>query len=547
MLWTRAQEGSRRPLELRFEIAHDASFDDLVLAGVTSTGPERDWTVKVDVRDPSLRPFTSYRYRFVLGDAASPTGRFRTLPAADQALGRLTLGQLSCQDHTNGWFTALRWLAREDVDYVLHLGDFIYETPGGAAFQVDGPPGRRLRLPSGRDRAETLDDYRFLHREYRRDADLRRLLGRHTLLAIWDDHEFANDGYGPYDTDTDDEAANLDPARRAAATRAWTEYLPVGPPDDAADDDPHTRVYRGFRFGRLAELALTDERQYRDAHPCGVAESQRYATRGCPERLDPGRTMLGDRPARLVRTGRLARTDAAWRLWGNETMVMPLVVPGWLGHLLHPAGERPDGDVLLSLDQWDGFPAERAALARIFAGLDDVVVLTGDLHSFVAGTLPLEADRGRVAPRRGLLHDRLGQREQPRRGRTCTHQRLDTGARPAAASGRPAAAPRRPRRAAAARQPAPAVLQLPGARLQRRDPHAGRGALRHAPGRAGGPTRRGGAHAADLPGTARRAGAAAGVTRRGAGLCTGLVSPGPNRASREWEPACQESRDGSRS
>ena len=154
---------------------------------------------------------------------SSRTGRCRTLPHPEAHLARLRLGYVSCQDFTSGRFHVLRKLAEADVDHVIHLGDYIYETVSDPDFQQRGPRDRRLLLPGGRTRAETLDDYRWLYRAYRSDPDLQRLHERHTVIAIWDDHEFANDCYGVHDTDSPDEAANADPRRRAAASQAWSE------------------------------------------------------------------------------------------------------------------------------------------------------------------------------------------------------------------------------------------------------------------------------------------------------------------------------------
>lgn len=389
ILWTAVAPSRAGPVTVHWEVARDPAMSGIVAGGRAVASAAHDWTVKVRLRSPGLTPFTTYWYRFRVGDAASRTGRLRTLPDPATALGGLRLGYVSCQDFTAGRFTALRALADADVDYVLHLGDYIYETVSDPGFQRRGPRGRRLTLPGGRVRAETLDEYRWLYRTYRADGDLQRLHERHTMIAIWDDHEFANDGYGIHDTDTADEAANADPVRRSAASQAWSEYLPA---DVAFDPDAppleQIRIYRSFVFGDLAELVVTDERLYRDGPPCGLEQSQRYATRGCGGEAAPGRTMMGE-AQRAWMLRRLTTSTRRWKLWGNETMVMPFRLPGWLAHRLHPHdGDVPMlGDVYVSLDQWDGYQAERALVTDALAGVDGLVVLTGDLHTFVSGTL----------------------------------------------------------------------------------------------------------------------------------------------------------------
>jgi alkaline phosphatase D len=395
ILWTRVAGSTTASLTVTWRVALDPALRDVVATGSARAGADTDWTVKVRVRDQALRPATTYWYRFEALGVHSRVGRCRTLPSPDGSLDRLRLGCVSCQDFTSGRFGALRELATTDVDYVLHLGDAIYETVSDPDFQRRGPRDRMLRLPGGAVRAETLADYRWLHRRYRRDPDLQRLLERHTVIAIWDDHEFANDCYGVHDTDTDDEAANADPARRSAATRAWTEYTPadvVFDPEAAPTDQ--VRIWRSFTFGDLAELVVTDERLHRDGPPCGLARADRYATRGCPAIRDPGRTMLGNEQ-RAWLVDRLTSSTRRWKLWANETMVMPLRLPGWLASRLHPhSGDVPMLDaVYVSLDQWDGYQAERAHLTDALVDVDDLVVLTGDLHSFIAGTLRTEDGR----------------------------------------------------------------------------------------------------------------------------------------------------------
>ncbi|CAN5820622.1 alkaline phosphatase D family protein [soil metagenome] len=394
-LWTALPVSPTAPVTVGWRVATDPAMRDVVATGTATAGADTDWTVKVRVRDAALSPATTYWYRFTAFGVTSRAGRCRTLPDPATPLDRLRLGYLSCQDFTSGRFHALAALAAADVDYVVHLGDYIYESLSDPRFQRRGPTDRRLRLPDGRTRAETLADYRWLYRRYRRDPDLQRLHERHTVIAIWDDHEFANDGYGIHDTDTTDEPANADPQRRSAASQAWSEYLPADVDfDPAADPLDQLRIYRRFVFGDLAELVLTDERLYRDGPPCGLERAQRYATTGCAGQRDPDRTMLGDAQRQWL-VDHLTTSTRRWKLWGNETMVMPLRLPGWLAKRLHPhEGDVPMlSDVWVSLDQWDGFQAERSVLTDALADVDGLVVLTGDLHSFIAGTL--RTDDGR--------------------------------------------------------------------------------------------------------------------------------------------------------
>ncbi len=383
VLWTRvAADG---PVQVAYEVAGDRAFTSPVLRGEVTTGPETDHTVKVQVASPALRPFTTYYYRFILDGVASRTGRCKTLPAPGSSPLRIRLGYTSCQDFTNGYYTALRWLARENLDYVVHLGDYIYETTSASSFQGGGPPDRQLRLPGGGTRAETLEDYRFLYRTYRSDPDLQRLHERHTVIAVWDDHEFANDGYRDFDIDTPDEAANHAPQRRRDANQAWVEYQPACVfYDPSLPPTEGIRIYRSFAFGDLAELVLTDERLYRDGPPCGLALDARYFATGCGAERARDRTMLGAAQRDWL-LERLTTSPARWKIWGNETMVMQFRL---LGRLVAPGG------LYVNLDQWDGYQAERAQIVRALreAGTRNVAVITGDLHSFVAGYIRSDFD-----------------------------------------------------------------------------------------------------------------------------------------------------------
>lgn len=439
VLWTRVDPGVERMKEqlVGYEISADRNFRKPLLRGVAKTGPERDYTVKVQIAGrKELRPFSVYYYRFIHGRWASRTGRFKTLPEPDQQVPALALGYVSCQDYTNGYYTAFAHLAQEDVDYVVHLGDYIYETTS-AGFQ--GGQVRTISLPGGSDRARTLSDYRFLYRTYRSDRNLQKVQENFAMIAIWDDHEFANDCYQAYDDDTSDPKKNFAPRRRKNASRAWAEYMPVGVPFEAeAGALGDIVIYRSVRFGRLAELILTDERLYRDAHPCGESTPDKYLTPGCGREKARDRSMLGQKQRRWF-LNRLETSPARWKLWANEVMFMQFklldtyllgsltttgledltgsVLLGLTGSRTGDGGlgavaeivkriESAVGGVYLNLDQWDGFQAERSLiLERVKRkGVENLVLITGDIHSFAAGYAkkdfenPFNGDANVVAP-----------------------------------------------------------------------------------------------------------------------------------------------------
>lgn len=396
-LWTRVAARPGERVRLAYEIAADPSFTRPLLRGVADTAAARDHTLKIHIQaEAQLAPFETYYFRFIHRRRASPTGRFKTLPSADADLARVRFAFISCQDYTNGYYTALAHLAEEDIDFVVHLGDYIYETVADPSFQSGQV--RTLQLPSGADRAETLADYRFLYQTYKSDPDLKRLHARHTLIAIWDDHEFANDSYREYDTDSADESQNYAPERRRAANQAWAEYLPAQTPfDPAAGPLEQIRIYRHFAFGQLMDLVMTDQRLYRDGPPCGLEERNRYLTPGCDARLDAARTMLGpEQRAWFLDT--LTRSPGTWKIWGSEVMLMQLKLLQTYTQTFVP--QAPAGDLYFTLDQWDGYPAERAALLRTLAdaGIKNLVAVTGDIHTFFAGHLKTDFDTPLAPP-----------------------------------------------------------------------------------------------------------------------------------------------------
>jgi alkaline phosphatase D len=395
ILWTRIDPAAfDPPLALRFEVASDDRFRKIVLRGeipAGSFGPEGDYTARIDL-DGHLSPGRRYAYRFLYGNVASRTGFCRTLPGSNAFVWNLRLGVVTFQDYTNGYYGAFARLAETHLDFVLHLGDFIYETTGDPRFQSLPYPDRAFMLPSGERAATGLNDFRFLYRKYRSDPLLQKFLEQHTLITLWDDHETANDCYWDYDRDTlgapdhpfvTDQPNGGDPVQlrglKLAAQQAWSEYVPARVTFDSHAAHPFQalQIYRRFRFGRLIELFATDERTYRDAPPCG---DDRVLTFGCGEQAAPQRSMLGTTQRDWFLSG-VTQSTATWKVWANEVFLGQLKVG------------REDGQRLYAtLDAWDGFEAERRSLLTQMrdAGVTNFVALTGDLHSYIAAYLKVD-------------------------------------------------------------------------------------------------------------------------------------------------------------
>ncbi|WP_199789336.1 alkaline phosphatase D family protein [Sorangium cellulosum] len=385
VLWTHIRPSAYdAATPIWFQIASDAAFTTLVLEGRLSRGaggPERDHTIAVTI-DGQLSPGRQYHYRFIYGDTASRVGRCRTLPTGSPR--RVKLGVLSCQDYTNGYYGALRHLAADDsIDFVVHLGDFIYESVGDPRFQDMPFDDRWLLLPSGSTVSLGLDDYRYLYRSYRGDGHLRALLERHTLIVSHDDHEIANDCYWDYARDTlgapdhpyAEDAGALRRLKREAQ-RAWLEYIPSRAVENPGETHPHaySRTYRGFEFGDLGRLSMLDTRTYRTPHPCGEGDVfERYLPIGCSDYASSEQTLLGNAQKEWLR-GRLEESRAIWNVIGNQTLLSPL-------KLGYGSTSLP-----INVDAWDGYQAERSWLTELLSGSDvaNAVILTGDMHSYIA-------------------------------------------------------------------------------------------------------------------------------------------------------------------
>jgi len=383
VLWTRVEpnlQSSPSNDMLAWQISSTPAFApaSILIEGVALISRDRDSAVKFSVANTVLQPFTTYYFRFLYNQVPSRTGRFKTLPLATTSLAQLKLGYIVCQDYGNGFYNALNYLAQEEVDFVVHLGDYIYETISSANFQAHPvrvvPP-----FATGGSIPQNVDDYRHLYKVYRSDPHQQAVHERFAYILLWDDHEFANDCHQDFHPDNNtapNSATTPQPTLRQAANQAWSEFgLADTPftPNGSANWETSIQLYRTFSFGTLAELIVTDERLYRDGPPCGSnLIGQRYFSFGCDAMGDKSRTMLG-LTQRQWFLNQITSTKATWKLWANEVMLMQLKLA-----LLY-----------LDLDQWDGYQQERNLILNTVkhGNIKNFVALTGDLHTFLAGYL----------------------------------------------------------------------------------------------------------------------------------------------------------------
>ena len=388
LLWTRfVSTASESKLDV--EVWEEGKPAQIISGGQASVSPARDHIAKIVVK--GLKPGTRYNYQFIAMDGSkSPVGRTKTLPQGEVSQYRMAV--FSCSNLPFGYFNAYAHAnAADDFDVVLHLGDYLYEYQRGYYPLAKDAVAERLIEPVGEMVA--LADYRLRYASYRSDPDLQKLHAMHPMIAMWDDHEFANDAYA---TGAQNHQASEGDwsERKIAAERAYREWMPV---HDRMDDVYWSR----YAIGNLAEIQLTESRvsarskQLSVGDPKGDAqEIMRQLKAFASGALhDKDRTMLGAAQEQWL-ADRFAAKGKRWNIWAQQTIVGNLIQPQGLENWLAPDSlpfvkERvlrgalaAKAGIPTNMDAWDGYPAARAkALSAAQAGNADLVVLTGDTHN----------------------------------------------------------------------------------------------------------------------------------------------------------------------
>ncbi|SOR82483.1 Phospholipase D precursor [Streptomyces chartreusis NRRL 3882] len=388
LLWTRVTpvpeavpgSGLGPDTEVSWVVAEDRAFTTVVAKGSTTATAASDHTVKADIR--GLEPATDYWFRFSAGGTDSPAARTRTAPAADASVTGLRFGVVSCANWEAGYFSSYRHLAaRGDLDAWLHLGDYIYEYGTGEY----GTRGTVVRPHAPAHEIVTLADYRTRHGRYKTDPDLQALHAAAPVVAIWDDHEFANDAWSGGAENHTEGAEGTWSVRQAAAKQAYFEWMPVRPAIAGT-------TYRRLRFGKLADLSLLDLRSFR-------SQQVKVGNGGVD---DPDRTLTGRAQLDWLKAG-LKASDTTWRLVGNSVMVSPFAIGSLSADLLKPLAKLlglPQEGLALNTDQWDGYTDDRRELlAHLRANaIRNTVFLTGDIHMAWANDVPVDAGTYPLSP-----------------------------------------------------------------------------------------------------------------------------------------------------
>jgi alkaline phosphatase D len=414
ILWTRATpspdatpgSGLGAPVAVRWEVARDREFEHVVAAGNARTSAASDHTVKIDAG--GLEPYTRYWYRFRARGETSPVGRTQTAPDRDGRDHALRLAFVSCSNYTGGYFTAYRGIARrDDLDFVLHLGDYLYEYGEGPAAPDRYGPKALAGVRDGVPDHEILSlaDYRLRHALHKGDPDLAAAHARFPWITTLDDHEVANNQWA---TGAENHQANEGDfaARRAVAYQAYLEWMPIRPAP-VPDPVPHqgqVRWFRRFTYGSLADLTVLETRQNRSEQietPGSTSKGGGFVPAALPGFADPSRHLPEPEQLSFL-LDNMGDRRFAWHLVGNNVVFSRTNIPGAV------LGAPVD---LLNSDAWDGYQADQSAVVAragsLPAAAGDTVFMTGDIHSSWVFDVPADPSTY-VAGRRSVAVEFVG-------------------------------------------------------------------------------------------------------------------------------------------
>lgn len=433
LLWTRidpkgADKASTDSIDVGFVIAEDEALTQIIGQGTLQAKADDDHTVRVV--PTGLKAGRFYYYRFESGGTTTRVARTKTAPDAT-ADARVKFAFCSCQDYVGRYWHSWKALLDEkaDLDFVLWLGDYIYESVNDPRFQ-SSTPDRTIEIPDGMDTspaqdgtrmaAATLEDYRALYKAYRSEPLLREVHRLYPFILTWDDHEFADDCWQDHSTSFNE----LDPftkgftdekntPRRQAANRAFFEYQPADITYEEKSFPNDITIYRKLGYGKNVDIFMTDQRLYRANHlipegPVDLAVGKpsknssigsRYFVRKSvfdPREAKAKPTLLGA-PQKAWFLDAVKKSSATWKVWGNEVQMWQMALR---------LSDLPSVPPLFSYtayvncDQWDGYRSERAEILDTLAkaGVENLVVCTGDIHAFFASELHVDFDNPNPRP-----------------------------------------------------------------------------------------------------------------------------------------------------
>ena len=405
IIWTHAKYNNLdNDVYVKYEVALDDIFTNIVKSGIAQTNKSVDFTVKVDVTE--LQENTTYYYRFVNIDNKeniSPIGRTRTIPSLTSDVDVINLAVVSCSHYARGYFNVYQDIGRlNDINAVIHLGDYIYEYGTDGSYNDYGRPLSVSRISNPINECLTLEDYRKRHAQSKTDTDSQYMHSRHPMIAVWDDHEVSDNSWEFGALYENPGLAYM--IRKEFAIKAYHEWMPI-----RTGIDPHI-IFRTFDFGNILSLHMLDTRHYRRDKQVTLIELLTEPTKYREILYSPTRKLLG--PSQLDwLTQQMIKSNNPWQVLGNQVIMAKTQLPvsilitvnntelfiksvtDYLTALNTPPEFRtPEQNALLNpeinplygynLDAWDGYPAEREKLYQIVEGLKkNLIVLSGDSHN----------------------------------------------------------------------------------------------------------------------------------------------------------------------
>ena len=407
ILWTHAKfQELSDTVNLTWQVAAEIEFSKIVASGAAQASSDTGYTCKVDAT--GLLPNQTYFYRFTAGLHSSPIGKTKTLPIG--AVSDVKLAVLSCSNFPAGFFNVYSEVARSDADVAIHLGDYIYEYAATGYASEKAATLGRTSVPE--NEILTLSDYRLRHAQYKSDADSKQFHASKPLIAVWDDHEFANDTYkdGAENHTTATEGSFA--ARKAAAMQAYHEWMPIRTGSDKS------KIYRSFNFGSLLSLHMLDTRSVGRDQQIEITDLLNPAKQASSIATlsSPTRQLMGAEQVQWLQT-QMATSTATWQVIGQQVLMARIEFPLTILQALNPSDTSPqalaagqkaitdyltakgkqaqgypitDAELALlnqpklgyNLDAWDGYPAAREILLSTAAQLKKrLVVLAGDTHN----------------------------------------------------------------------------------------------------------------------------------------------------------------------
>ena len=364
ILWTRVtpDRDSGEDVSVTVTVASDLAMQQTVASYTATASASSDYCVKQDAT--GLQPDRWYYYQFSVGDQVSPVGRTRTFPASKTFIDRARFAVVSCANYPYGFFSVYRAVANHaDLDFVLHLGDYLYEY--GAGEYGDFPE----RDPQPPHEMITLADYRQRHAQYKTDEDLQAVHQQFPMIAVWDDHESTDnsyrDGAGNHDPLTEGDWA----ARKQISQQAYFEWLPIRP----REPGNHSVIYRNFSFGDLIDLTMLDTRL--------EGRDEQLSIPADPGRNDEDRHLISEQQMDFLLNS-LSESNSQWRFIGQQVMFAQLNIAE-IPSLSERHAQLRGNLSAINMDQWDGYAADRLKILNHIDdnNIDNVVILTGDIHT----------------------------------------------------------------------------------------------------------------------------------------------------------------------